>query len=316
MATIFSRMWQTPTALPVGKTNGFLVEYENRLYHVGGSTDADFFGTPEIYSAVLHADGTIDSWIVAGTLPVGMAFHAACVHNGWMYVIGGNDTSNTRLNTVYVAKLGSNGVIGTWKKNSVPIQLGAVNNPMGLVVVGDFLYSIAGGGAAAITANCFSVNLNSDGTLDEWRRLNYPVPQALTTTVVHHDGWMYVIGGSTNGAAANDVSTVYAAAINTAGGLGPWMQVSSLPQPMDRFCACVVRGNLITLGGRDTSGVNIDKIYTAKLDTGGQLGPWKTDDTLFPVAMRNNTVVVKNNRLWVGSGFSTIRDPNVYSIQL
>jgi hypothetical protein len=87
------------------------------VYVIGGqvnSTDAG--GTNKVYvSSVDPTSGAVGTWSsLANPLPQSLLGMSATVHNGYLYVAGGLNTTGTPVNAVYSAAVNSDGTLGTW----------------------------------------------------------------------------------------------------------------------------------------------------------------------------------------------------------
>jgi N-acetylneuraminic acid mutarotase len=84
--------------IPVALSDFQTVVTTNNIFIIGGrSASATYVST--IYSAPINPDGTIGTWTSSGTFPVTISNHVATVTSGYLYIIGGNNT--TYLTSVY-----------------------------------------------------------------------------------------------------------------------------------------------------------------------------------------------------------------------
>jgi hypothetical protein len=93
--------WATTAALPAGMNLASAALYDGYVYVVGGQNGTGILTS--VYYAQLRTDGTIGSWQTAAD-PAPMAFEAAAVaHNGYLYLIGGNDTVTSNPGAYHTA---------------------------------------------------------------------------------------------------------------------------------------------------------------------------------------------------------------------
>lgn len=124
---LLNASWTTTTALPVPRgfaaavvANGFNSKLGgNGTVYVLGGLDANGAPTNDVQAAALNADGSIPAtgagtWGPASPLPQALYAHAAAIFQGRIYVVGGNDSSNTPVAAVYSAVINSDGTLGSW----------------------------------------------------------------------------------------------------------------------------------------------------------------------------------------------------------
>jgi N-acetylneuraminic acid mutarotase len=152
--------------------------------------------------------------------------------------------------------------------------------------------------------------INADGTLGTWT-ISGTIPNALAPAagvVVRNK--IYIFGGGT-GVNANAFSSVYMSTINSDGTLGTWATVSPLPSILAESVAFVTKNRLYIVGGSDgTNSTNI--VYTALVMPNGELGKWETSKS-FPLAVRNHSIGIIKNYVYVFGGFTgTARVNTIY----
>jgi hypothetical protein len=94
------------TALSLGKPTGFgrAVAVDDYLFVVGGKGDPFGSGQPDVVSAHVHADGTLDAWGPQTPLPEGRTDQAMSLGGDYLYVTGGG-FNGPGLDTVYAARV-------------------------------------------------------------------------------------------------------------------------------------------------------------------------------------------------------------------
>jgi N-acetylneuraminic acid mutarotase len=119
------------------------------VYAIGGYDGANYLSS--IYYSKINSDGTLGSWSTnANSLPDKRSLATSIVSNGYIYVIGGGNTSITAArSTVFFAKINSDGSLGTWNTNSN--FLPGVRTMHSSVIANSYIYVLggqhAGGGA-------------------------------------------------------------------------------------------------------------------------------------------------------------------------
>lgn len=93
-------------------------------------------------------------------------------------------------------------------------------------------------------------------------------------------GYVYALGGTTNAAGTQVVSTIYRGTIAADGTISGWAQTGSLPAPLHSFGAAIFLGNLYIWGGATTSNTPVATVYHSTIDAAGALGTWKSEASL------------------------------------
>ena len=91
--------------------------------------------------------GTIASWNTDSSNPLPQALYgsATAVYNGYIYILGGYNSSGP-INYVYYAPISSAGVIGAWTADT-SLSTGAFTNAragLGVAVYNGYLYIVGG----------------------------------------------------------------------------------------------------------------------------------------------------------------------------
>jgi Kelch motif len=98
-------------------TNSLVGVDKRFIYVIGGQVNlTDVGGTNTVYVASVDSTlGTVGTWTaLPNTLPQSLLGLSATVHNGYLYVAGGLDTTGTPVDAVYSAPVNADGTIGTW----------------------------------------------------------------------------------------------------------------------------------------------------------------------------------------------------------
>ncbi|XP_055388552.1 leucine-zipper-like transcriptional regulator 1 homolog [Condylostylus longicornis] len=143
-------------------------------------------------------------WKFSGRVPVPRSAHGACVHDNKMWIYAGYD-GNARLNDMWTLELG--GDVHEWEEI---IQEGdrpptCCNFPV--AVARDCMYVFSGQSGLQITNSLFEFHFKSK----TWRRIpnvlrgSAPPSRRYGHTMVHHDRFLYVFGGSADSTLPNDL---------------------------------------------------------------------------------------------------------------
>ena len=124
--------WTEEPPLPGGRFHIAAAGSATHVYAVGGvRADGDalpFIATPDVYWAAWQPDGHLRAW-QATTLPEPRSHHAAVLHDGTLYLVGGliQDTSDgsPMAHEILAARLGDDGAPGTFA------VVGTFDDPVG-----------------------------------------------------------------------------------------------------------------------------------------------------------------------------------------
>lgn len=158
--------WQGVTTVPLpatvahhamaeaDPTNSLVAAGKAYVYVIGGQRfPTDVGGTSAIYMASVDpTSGAVGTWTqVTNSLPQALMGASANVHNGYLYVAGGLNTSGTPLTAVYSALVNADGTIGTWTTATNTLPTARAFGTM--VVFGGIIYYINGDPNASIAPN-------------------------------------------------------------------------------------------------------------------------------------------------------------------
>jgi hypothetical protein len=137
------------TNSPVAAGSAFVYVIAGQLGNADtpGGTSTVYLGTFSL------ANGNITGWATTSPLPIALVAPAATVYNGYVYVLGGLQTSGTPISTVYSAAIQADGTLSAW--TTAPV---ASDYPMAISFgqitgFGGNLYAIGGGTGAATDPN-------------------------------------------------------------------------------------------------------------------------------------------------------------------
>ena len=204
------------------------------------------------------------AWTPTASLPnpsQGHGAHFVLIENGGtseniVYVTGGADGTPTARADVLAGEIDASGHIVSWDATtSLPAARAfhstATATPWNALVdtlAAGFLYAIGGiDGDGAVQPTVLYTPVETDRTLSGWvETASLPVALHSAGAVVMRS-WLYVVGGAKTGNAP--AAAAYRARILWDGQLGPWQQMTSLPQA--RAYAPLVQwaGHIYVLGG-------------------------------------------------------------------
>ena len=280
--------WATSSAtLPTATQGATSVVYNGYVYEIGGFTTAQ---TSTTDYAQLNSSGGFTTpsacanttdWTLVGDwcestttgsahLPTATEYATSVVYNGYVYEIGGLNSSATNLSTIDYAQLNSTGGFTTPS---------ACANTTDWTLVGNWCESTTTGSA------------------------HLPTPTTYATSIVYN-GYVYEIGGYNTTSTA--FPTIDYAQLESNGGLGPWIATTSLPNPTYEATSVVYNGYVYEIGG-GTNTKNLLTIYYAPILSGGGLGTW-VNDAANPLPNSNGidyaTSVVYNGYVYEIGGYN------------
>lgn len=245
------------------------------------------------------ATGSVGAWTTSPNhLPLDVSGSASATVDDYVYIIGGSSsTGGTWLDTVYYAKLGSDGSVGSWTASSHPIPVG-VYYPSATAANG-YLYVMGGYGGGMQNA-VYYAKVNSDGSIGDWATsLNSLPVAAYEASAIVHDGYLYFVGGMDGDSHA--LNSVYYARLNSNGSVGSWTASTNLPQGIDDAAVTVANGRVYVMGGSSNSGFT-NTVYHASFNSDGSVGSWITDSTTLPQALDGVTAAASNGYLYIAGG--------------
>ena len=231
----------------------------------------------------------VGSWNTTTALPTTTYASSSVTYNGYVYELGGNNSSNI-INGVYYAPLNANGTVGAW---STTTALPDAMDGSTSIVNNGYVYEIGG---QDVSNNSLQVvyyaPLNANGTVGAWSTTTaLPSSLGIATSVVYN-GYVYELGGQlTNNTYVN---TVYYAPLSSNGTVGTWSTTTALPTNLGYATSVVYNGFVYEIGGQLTSGGTIvSTVYDASI-TGYPL-PGLNNQTTSVASGSSVTVNVLNN---------------------
>lgn len=228
-----------------GAAGAVLISYfQNTLTATDAVSWARFNSVNRAIESPNPGTGACSGWCTdtAYKLPMALSGLSLIAYNGYLYAIGGSNSSGTPQTGVYVAKLGANGEPQLWhptdtNKNNwtywyTDTALSNARSMFGAVAYNNRLYLFGGLTTSTTVLSTNTVqfaNIGPDGRLSTWSTSGM---QALTsaryglTAQVYNDN-LYVIGGNAT-FTGTPMSTVQYARLNVDGTMNAWNTTSSL----------------------------------------------------------------------------------------
>jgi hypothetical protein len=198
--------WYQASNLSSERSYSGAVAYNNRMYLLGGQTNASTGGVTTVEYANINPMGTLSSWTSTGmvALPSARHGHSVQVYNDRMYLIGGN-SSGTLQSAVHYIKLASDGTMsGSWTSTS---SFTTARSSLGgnfSTIWGGYIYVAGGCSAVNGSGYCTSIlsdvnlaSINADGSITDWGSIAGVTSSRIGYGLVGWRNVLYGIGGCT-----------------------------------------------------------------------------------------------------------------------
>lgn len=328
--------WRLSGSLPKGFAFHSSAMVGDWLYVLNGTTISP---TNPLYAVRIDSEGKfVGTAKEVGSMDVSLSSPVIVVDGQWMFVIGGNDAAATVIATGNLSRTGTTvtATIATGHNfvpgQTVTLAAGEADFAAGVKTIvsvptpATFTYTEAGNAVVSTGPQTFtaianprvrSVRLNGDGTIGNWQLLSesqLPIQNYFSAGCIWN-GFIYIFGGADN-LPASAQTAIYSAPIVGNGRLGRWTRVGDLPVAVSKHALVQFRDKVLVLGGQDATSTNRDEIWTAALQPSGGIGPFSTDALRMPVAIRNVRAVTDNKRIFMTSGFTSVRIDDMYVLRL
>ena len=189
--------WLPAAPLPAPRFHHPAVQHEGWIYVVGGQGRVE--AGREVYGAKISTDGKLSDWVELTPLPRARSHHAALVHQGHLYVVGGLDGipggMQGLFNDVLRAPIRADGSLGDWRVVSrVPHTIATHS----AIVLGNRLCVVGGvEDNLRFVSSVWCAEFGANDRLGAWQQIEPGLPIARgpvhETPVV--DGRIYSVGG-------------------------------------------------------------------------------------------------------------------------
>lgn len=273
-------------------------------------------------------NGVCSGWCTstAYKLPGSRGAFSMVLYNGFLYVIGGEDSSCTTGNgtgadgvckTVYISKIGANGEPQLWhptdtnKANWVywyrDTDLTSPRSFTSAVAYNNRMYLVGGktssGGTPSIVNSVQVADLVPTGTLGTWATSGASLPyNAYGHSVQAYNDRLYVVGGAST-IGGTPLTSVYYSKLNSNGTLNSWVQTNGFTTPRMSYGGnfTAIWGGYLYLNG-GCSAVNGSGYCTAVEDTtqlasinaDGSLDTWNYNDSAHDTRMGQSLITWRN----------------------
>ncbi len=285
--------WNPTTSLPLGTYYATSVVYNGYIYEMGGNDGSGSPSVTVVDYAQVNSNGTLGAWTATTSLPTAASVATSVVYNGYIYEMGGNDSTGTVMANVYYAPVNANGTLGAWTATtSLPVATKLATS----VVYNGYIYEMGGNNGTAGVTTVYYVPINSNGSLGAW----------ITTTALPA-AYASASGGVYNGYIYLITSTAHYAPINSDGTIGAWTATNGVGVSVTRATSAVLNGYVYELAGTQ-NGTNVATVTSVAINPVGYLGVW-TATTSLPAITAYATSVAYNGYLFEIGGQTTSTSP-------
>jgi hypothetical protein len=278
------------------------------LYVMGGISDlaTGNTGTSDVFVAPILDGGSLGSWSTANmALPEELFSNAGAASEGSVFSIGGDLSSGDYVGTVFgsVADAGS---LSGWTSVVFPSS----RFRHAAVLSQGFLYVLGGLGSptdAAPNGMLSDVEFApvSAGVPSTFMATSpLPGPREQFAVAATGDGFLYVTGGTPESPGTG--ADVFVARQQADGGLGGWAPATALPSARYYHGAATFDGNLIVIGGINTTGDLADVEVAPINSADGSLGTFRAMAPLMTARDGFGCLVVGNTIYVVGGASASV----------
>jgi len=187
--------WSSTTSYPIPVDSQSCVASSSYIYCVGGNNEtdgsqADSTVTNSVWYASLSSTG-IGAWSKTTAYPADVYFPTCFAAGGYVYCIGGADSNDNSLGSIYFAALSSSGV-GPWTAiTTYPV---AGTGQACVISSGDILCLGGETSSSPSFSNAVYYAPVSSGGIGTWKQAT-SFPISVSTTCVVLSGNVYCVGG-------------------------------------------------------------------------------------------------------------------------
>lgn len=134
--------WTTLAPLPEPRSHHSTLVHDGAIYVVGGFGE-DGRARDDVLRATIGDDGALGAWQVVSRLDAGLAAHAAVVHDGALWVIGGAVDATQASDRVLRAAFQQDGTLAAWEVTEATLPTARAHVRQ-VPVLGDRLFSVGG----------------------------------------------------------------------------------------------------------------------------------------------------------------------------
>ncbi|HSW66658.1 MAG TPA: hypothetical protein VLI54_05975 [Bacillota bacterium] len=303
--------WTNATNVYTGnRTAAAATAYNGYLYVAGGcntytvatsvcAAAGNYLNT--VYYAQLNPDGSIGAWASGGILGASIMDNCIVGVGGYLYAIGGKDSTGTTVGTVYYSQIGASGLPGTWNTTTA---LTTALSGLSCDTFNGHIYTTGGAntGGTAQTLVYYSPDMSAGGTISGWTAFG----TGFTTARYNHSavisaGYLYILAGYTGSTYLMDVQFIQ---LNPSTGAptGSWANSGDLPNAVQQQTVFAANGYIYLSGGRTASTTCSATTWIASVNNTGILSSWSQGANKFTTARFGSGGAFYNGYYYVAGG--------------
>lgn len=274
----------TTTALGTATSNHEVCAVDSSsVLLIGGNTTNTSTFSSTVTLVRVNTSGLVSSYttLTNNALPVGLARHSIVTYGKWVYVIGGQSSTDV-VNTVYRAYWNSDtSTLSNWELIS-NLPYNVANHKT--LIINNRIYVIGGNDSVnTVTSNIISADIKEDGSLGLWTLSgNLPFAGKGFHIAIIKDK-IYILGCNTN-TGINRLTSTNAAYVTDLE-FKEWRQLPNLPSVMSHGCCYVTNKYLLIVSPYTTTASRL--VYKAEIYSDGALGNLIQTSLLYPAAIFN-----------------------------
>ena len=247
----------------------------------GWNTASDGSGTSYVGgSSFVIGNSGVRLYAMWSTMLASVSGAGLATCGGYIYVIGGKDSSGSLRSEVWRATVGADGSLSSWtSEGALPSALAFASCSVVGCTSGNFLYVIGGRSGTGLSSGAYFTCINSDGSLgfsdSTWMTDSSALPEGrANAATVLLKGRIVLLGGML---ASGVTDTAIGARVWENGLLGEWYQANArLPAAAEGYAATAITS---ASGGVASTTVYLvggggGAMYSAPVSDSGLPGAW------------------------------------------
>ena len=251
--------WASTAAYPTSVNTESCVTAGDYIYCLGGYTSSGI--TDAAYYGILSPAGGVVQWNGTTSYPTGVFSQSCVAWLGFIYCVGGYESSGLPTNSVYYAPLTPSG-IGQWTATTYyPSNV----TSQSCLPSGGFIYCVGGitDSKPPVTNAVFYAALSSGGVSQWVNTTSYPTSIDIQSCVIVSE-IIHCMGGGPSFAATD---AVYHASISPSGGVSAWNKEASYPRVIAEQRCVSSDGFIYCIGGASSASDHTSSVYFAGTDS-------------------------------------------------
>ena len=207
---------------PGPKGMAYVATLKDKAYLIGGYDGSHAADTVYVNDRDINGNFDHSSWKPHNSLPVGNMYGNICVTSTRVYVLGGYNSNDVYVKTVYYAEFDSDGVLGDWIQDADLVENSAYSS---LFVTKSKIYIAGGHNGSGYHDRIMSASILQDGSIGTWSQDGNLAQTLAYSRPIITKSRIYLLGGHDGGNWRNKVQY---SDIQQDGTLGTWTISNSM----------------------------------------------------------------------------------------